>query len=136
LNRLFLIVFLLLAPVAWTAGCGSVGEGASAEGGEVNAQPSFALRGVTVGFVGMGILVQNHMPDELRDVEIVINEDGPEGGYRFHTALIGSNTTSTYLAKAFRNAAGQSFNPLDVKAKSFALFATTERGRGFWRGEY
>jgi len=137
-KRPFLLSSLLVVAVAWTLGCNPSAEsGITAVEAPVEAdRPSFVLEGVTVGRAGLGVIVQNHLPLELRDVEIVINEDDGAGAYRFRTELIGLNTTRTYLAKVFRNAAGQSFHPMESKAKKFSLYATTDRGRGFWRGEY
>lgn len=137
-KRPLVLSFLLVAAVAWALGCNpsGAGETAAAEAPGEADRPSFVLEGVTVGRAGLGLIVQNHLPFELRDVEIVINEDDGAGAYRFQTELIGLNTTRTYLAKAFRNAAGQSFDPMDGKAMNFSLYATTDRGRGFWRGGY
>ena len=38
------------------------------------------IRGVTVGVVGAGVIIENHSPEDLRNVEVVINEGGAEGG--------------------------------------------------------
>ena len=97
---------------------------------------SFALPGVVAGVVGLGVLVQNHSPYELSNVEIVINETAEGGGYRFTAQHIDANTTRTYLARVFRNTEGQSLNPMDEKIQRFSIYADTERGRGYWKGRY
>jgi len=104
-------------------------------GGAKSETPTVALRGVVAGLAGMGILLQNHSPEDLLDVDIVINERS-NGGFRFHVDEIKSNTTHTYLTQVFRNAAGTSFNPQEVSADGFAVYADTPRGRGSWQGQY
>ena len=98
--------------------------------------PTFQLAGVVAGVVGLGVLVQNHSPYELSNVEIVINETPEGGGYRFTAEHIDANTTRTYLARSFRDAAGQSLNPMDERIQRFSIYADTERGRGVWKGRY
>ncbi len=94
------------------------------------------IAGVTVGVVGAGVIIENHSIEDLRNVEVVVNAGGTEGGFRFYVSSIGSNTTNTYLAQVFKNEVGAALNPMAVKVESFALYADTPRGRGFWRGEY
>ncbi len=94
------------------------------------------IAGVTVGVVGMGVILENHSIEDLGNVEIVINEGSAEGGFRFYVPRIGSNTTNTYLAQVFRTEAGEKLNPVATKVENFALYADTPRGRGYWRGAY
>lgn len=94
------------------------------------------IRGVTVGVVGTGVIIENHSVEDLRNVEIVINEGGAEGGFRFYVPQILSNTTNTYLAQVFKSEGGDVLKPMATKIISFALYADTPRGRGYWRGAY
>ncbi len=94
------------------------------------------IAGVVVGFVGTGMVVENHSNLTLKSVVIVVNEGGAEGGYRFRIQQMGPNTTSTYLTQVFRNPEGQSLDPDTVKVQKFSLYADTPQGRGVWRGAY
>ena len=61
------------------------------------AQPTVALNGVVAGVVGTGVLVENHSPEHLSNVEIVINPTDPSGGFRFRTENVPPNATKTYI---------------------------------------
>lgn len=89
-----------------------------------------------VGFVGAGMVVENHSNLVLKSVVIVVNEGGAQGGYRFRIPEMGANTTNTYLTQVFRDPQGQSLDPDAVKVEKFALYADTPEGRGVWRGAY
>lgn len=108
----------------------------SDEASAAASQTPFPLPGVVAGVVGLGVLVENHSPYELSNVEIVINETSDGGGYRFTASHIDANTTRTYLARVFRNRAGESLNPMSNKVQRFSIYAETERGPGYWRGQY
>ena len=94
------------------------------------------IAGVVVGFIGTGMVVENHSANTLKSIVIVVNEGGAEGGFLFRIAEIGPHTTSTYLRQVFRNPEGVSLNPDVVKVRKFALYADTSEGRGVWRGAY
>jgi hypothetical protein len=132
------LAILLLA--ALVAGCGAVDAGADVpgtlSGSDDPALATVQIVGVVVGFVGTGMVVQNHSNLALKSVVIVVNEGGAHGGFRFRVEEIGSNTTNTYLTQVFRNPEGQSLDPDAVKVEKFALYADTPQGRGVWRGAY
>lgn len=94
------------------------------------------ITGVVVGFIGTGMVVENHSANTLKSIVIVVNEGGAEGGFLFRIAEIGPHTTSTYLRQVFRNPEGVSLNPNAVKVRKFTLYADTSEGRGVWRGAY
>lgn len=94
------------------------------------------ITGVVVGFVGNGLIVENHSAQSLKSVVIVVNEGDELGEYRFRVAEMGPHTTNTYLAQVFRNDAGESLNAATIKVRKFALYADTLDGRGVWRGAY
>jgi len=104
--------------------------------GGYEAPVTVQLPEVVVGQVGTGILLQNHSSETLENVEIVINEDAPEGGFRFRAAAIPPQSTQTYLSQVFKTAAGGSFNAATMKAERFSVYADTPRGRGGWSGGY
>lgn len=106
------------------------------DGSDDPALATVPIVGVVVGFVGAGMVVQNHTSLTLKSVVIVVNEGGAEGGYRFHIREVGPNTTNTYLTQVFRDPEGQSLDPDTVKVRKFSLYADTPEGRGFWRGAY
>ncbi len=123
-----------LAGLLWL-GCISTPEPANDTSAAQASTPTVDLRGVVVGLVGTGILLQNHSPEALLEVDIVINERSG-GGFRFHVAEIESNSTQTYLTQVFRNSAGTRFNPQETKVDGFSVYADTPRGRGAWQGQY
>ncbi len=88
-----------LAGLLWL-GCISTPEPANDTSAAQASTPTVDLRGVVVGLVGTGILLQNHSPEALLEVDIVINERSG-GGFRFHVAEIESNSTQTYLTQVF-----------------------------------
>ena len=94
------------------------------------------LNGVVAGLVGDGVLLQNHSPEALGNVEIILNPQNADGGYRFRVAEVGANTTQTYLSRVFRNEQGRSVENAAVEVTDFAVYADTPRGRGAWRGKY
>ena len=114
---------LLLALLSVGFGClpipdASEGEDAPPLAPEDYPDPAAAtvpIAGVTVGVVGAGVILENHSVEDLRNVEIVINEGGADGGFRFYVAQIASNTTNTYLSQVFRTEAGVSLNPMTTK---------------------
>ena len=128
-------VGVALTIIAVGLGCSGEGRLAKSEGG-YDAPVTVRLSGVVVGAVGTGILLENHSDEALENVEIVINEEAPAGGFRFRAASIPPNSTQTYLAQVFRTPAGESLNPMKTKAGSFAVYADTPRGRGSWSGGY
>lgn len=107
-----------------------------AEEAPVEDRAPFPLQGVVAGVAGLGVLVQNHSPYELSNVEIVINETPDGGGFRFTASHIDANTTRTYLARVFRNPDGESLNPMSEDIERFSIYADTARGPGYWRGRY
>ena len=123
-----------LAGLLWL-GCISTPEPANDTSAAQASTPTVDLRGVVVGLVGTGILLQNHSPEALLEVDIVINERSG-GGFRFHVAEIESNSTQTYLTQVFRNSAGTRFNPQETKVDGFSVYADTPRGCGAWQGQY
>lgn len=122
----------LMIPVLGCAGAASE----EAEGDPYETPLTVQLRGVVVGVVGNGILLENHSPEKLENVEIVINPAQPGGGFRFRLPSIGSNTTNPFVGKVFRNDAGLSFSDAVVEPTDFAVYADTPRGRGSWSGQY
>jgi len=120
------------------AGCGGADANApgTLDGSDDPALASVQITGVVVGFVGTGMVVENHSSQALKSVVIVVNEGGAEGGYRFRIQEMGPNTTNTYLTQVFRDPEGQSLDPDTVKVQKFALYADTPQGRGVWRGAY
>ena len=94
------------------------------------------LRGVVVGLVGAGVLLQNHSPEALENVEIVLNPQAPNGGFRFRASRVAANTTNPYVTRVFRTHDGLSFDDASVEVEEFAVYADTPRGRGAWRGRY
>ncbi len=106
------------------------------EGSDDPAMATVQITGVVVGFIGTGMVVENHSANTLKSIVIVVNEGGAEGGFLFRIAEIGPHTTSTYLRQVFRNPEGVSLNPDVVKVRKFALYADTSEGRGVWRGAY
>jgi hypothetical protein len=130
------LVTVLLAALA--AGCGGVDADApgTLEGSDDPALATVQIAGVVVGFVGTGMVVENHSNLALKSVVVVVNEGGAEGGYRFRIREMGPNTTNTYLTQVFRNPEGQSLDADVVKVEKFALYADTPQGRGVWRGAY
>lgn len=132
---------LLAALLLGAVGCAAVFDraGGSDLSEEDLADPALAtvqLKGVVVGLVGSGILVQNHSPEGLKSVVIVLNENGQNGGYRFRASDLGPNSTHTFLTQVFRNESGDALNTEQTQITSFALYADSPRGRGFWRGAY
>ena len=132
------MVTVLCAVLA--AGCGETGASADApgtlEGSDDPALATVQITGVVVGFVGTGMVVENHSNQALRSVVVVVNEGGTDGGFRFRVREMGANTTNTYLTQVFRNPEGQSLDADAVKVQTFALYADTPQGRGVWRGAY
>lgn len=131
------IVILLFSVLV--AGCGGFADAdapGTLEGSDDPALASVQIAGVVVGFVGTGMVVENHSSQTLKSVVIVVNEGGAEGGYRFRIEQMGPNTTNTYMTQVFRNPEGQSLDPDAVKVEKFALYADTPEGRGVWRGAY
>lgn len=122
------------------AGCGGTGASADAagtlEGSDDPALVTGQINGVVVGFVGTGMVVENHSNQELKSVVVVVNEGGVHGGFRFRVREMGANTTNTYLTQVFRNPDGHSLDADVVKVETFALYADTPQGRGVWRGAY
>ncbi len=112
------------------------GPGTTTTGGGYGAPVTVRLSGVVVGAVGSGILLQNHSEELLEQVEIVINEGPSASGFRYRAGAVPPNSTQTYLSQVFRTAEGESFNILETKAASFAVYADTPRGRGSWTGGY
>ncbi len=94
------------------------------------------LRGVVAGLVGSGVLLQNHSPDELLNVEIVLNPQASDGGFRFRVNRIAANTTNPYVSRVFRTRDGTSFDDSHAEVTGFAVYADTPRGRGSWSGNY
>lgn len=117
-------------------GCGLVPRDAEAVEDPYAAAATTNLRGVVAGVVGEAVLLQNHSPEALDNVEIVLNPQNADGGYRFRIASVGANTTNTYLARVFRNEAGRSIESVTAQVTDFAVYADTPRGRGSWRGKY
>jgi hypothetical protein len=125
-----------LALTALSLGCSEdQGRGQPAPGG-YDAPVTTQLSSVVVGVVGTGILLQNFSSEKLENVEIVVSAGSVEDGFRFRTGAVEPNSTQTYLAQVFKNSAGESLNPMVVKADVFAVYADTPRGRGQWRGGY
>lgn len=124
--------------MALAAGCGGAGPDApgTLAGSDDPALASVQITGVVVGFVGTGMVVENHSNQALKSVVVVVNEGGAHGGFRFRVKEMGPNTTNTYLTQVFRNPEGQSLDPDAVKVQKFALYADTPQGRGVWRGAY
>jgi hypothetical protein len=130
---------VIFAGVLVLGGCGALSqETAEADDGAkgFDAQPTVALEGVVAGVVGTGVLVENHSPEILSNVEIVINPSDANGGFRFRTERVPPNATKTYMAQVFRTATGESLNPMATKVETMAVFADTDRGRGSWQGSY
>jgi hypothetical protein len=125
-----------VATAVVTFGCGGSSDADLAVPGGYDAPATVELRGVVAGVVGLGVLIENHSADSLRNVEIVINPAGPEGGFRFRTASLPPNATQTFMASAFKTGDGGALNPMATKAVAFAVFADTPRGRGSWQGSY
>ena len=121
-------------------GCAQLGAGPETEARSsslgYDAAVTVQLHGVVAGVVGTGVLVENHSTETLENVEIVVNENSPEGGFRFRTGTVPASSTQTYLSQVFRTAAGESLNPLRTNAGFFSVYADTPRGRGGWRGGY
>ena len=130
------IVLRAAVAMALALGCGGGAETGLTEHAGYEAPPTVELRGVVAGVVGLGVLIENHSADDLRNVEIVVNPAGPEGGFRFRTANLPPNATRTFMASAFKTGDGGALNPMATKAVSFAVFADTPRGRGSWQGGY
>ena len=130
--------FVTVLLVALAVGCSGVDADSpgTLEGSDDPALATVQIAGVVVGFVGTGMVVENHSSLALKSVVIVVNEGGVEGGYRFRVEEMGPNTTNTYLTQVFRNPDGQSLDPDAVKVQKFALYADTPQGRGVWRGAY
>lgn len=131
------LVIILLS--ALLSGCGGLADAdapGTLDGSDDPALATVQIPGVVVGFVGTGMVVENHSNLTLKSVVIVVNEGGAEGGYRFRMQEMGPNTTNTYLTQVFRNPEGQSLDPDAVKVQKFALYADTPEGRGVWRGAY
>lgn len=124
--------------MALAVACGGVDADApgTLEGSDDPALATVQITGVVVGFVGTGMVVENHSSMALKSVVIVVNEGGAQGGYRFRIQQMGANTTNTYLTQVFRDPEGQSLDPDAVKVEKFALYADTPEGRGVWRGAY
>ena len=101
-----------------------------------DAPPTVELRDVVAGVVGTGVLVENHSLEHLDNVEIVINPGSPNGEYRFRASSVPAEATKTYMSQVFRNAAGESLNPMATKVDTMAVYADTARGRGSWQGSY
>ena len=127
-----------MALLGFTSGCysDSSASGSQTTGGGYGAPATVRLSGVVVGAVGTGVLLQNHSDELLEQVEIVINEQPASGGFRYRAGAIPPNSTQTYLSQVFRTSAGESFNIMETKATSFAVYADTPRGRGSWTGGY
>ncbi len=123
---------------ALAAGCGEseADVAGTLEGSDDPALATVQITGVVVGFVGTGMVVENHTNQTLKSVVVVVNEGGTDGGFRFRVREMGPNTTNTYLTQVFRNPEGQSLDADTVKVQTFALYADTPQGRGFWRGAY
>ncbi|MBI1357999.1 MAG: hypothetical protein GC160_26995 [Acidobacteria bacterium] len=122
-------------------GCAELGVGGSGPegaGGSLgyDAPITVQLHGVVAGVVGTGVLVENHSTEALENVEIVVNENAPSGGFRFRTPRVPAGSTQTYLSQVFRTADGASLDPLATQAGFFSVYADTPRGRGGWRGGY
>ena len=131
--------FVIILLTALLAGCSGLAEAdapGTLDGSDDPALATVQIAGVVVGFVGTGMVVENHSNAILKSVVIVVNEGGAEGGYRFRMREMGPNTTNTYLTQVFRNPEGQSLDPDTVKVQKFALYADTPDGRGVWRGAY
>jgi hypothetical protein len=139
-----LAVTMIVAAMVVMAGCMSMpgteatnhDEPGSLEGSDDPALATEQITGVVVGFVGTGLIVENHSAETLKSVVIVVNEGGAEGGFRFRVAEMGPHTTNTYLRQVFRNPEGVSLNPNVTKVRKFALYSDTPTGRGVWRGAY
>ena len=125
-----------LALAAFLCGCLPSEQEDAASEDPYSAPLTVQLRGVVAGVIGEGILLQNHSPEALENVEIVINPGANGGGFRFRTERIDSNSTKSYTGRVFRNDAGLSFEDADVEPNSFAVYADTPRGRGSWAGQY
>ena len=130
------VVLLLSALVVGCSGFADADAPGTLEGSDDPALASVQIPGVVVGFVGTGMVVENHSSQTLKSVVIVVNEGGAQGGYRFRIQEMGPNTTNTYMTQVFRNPEGQSLDPDAVKVEKFALYADTPEGRGVWRGAY
>jgi hypothetical protein len=133
------VLFVIVLLAALLAGCGGVADadaGGTLDGSDDPALAAVQIVGVVVGFVGTGMVVENHTSLTLKSVVIVVNEGGAQGGYRFRVQEMGASTTNTYLTQVFRNPEGQSLDPDAVKVRKFALYADTPQGRGVWRGAY
>ena len=130
------VAIVLLAALVAACGGGDADAPGTMEGSDDPALASVQITGVVVGFVGTGMVVENHSSMALKSVVIVINEGGAQGGYRFRIQQMGPNTTNTYLTQVFRDPEGQSLDPDAVKVEKFALYADTPEGRGVWRGAY
>lgn len=124
------------AVLACGLGCqGGAGEAAETAGG-YDSPATVQLNNVVVGLVGTGILLQNLSDETLQNVEIIVNESDPSGGYRFRTASIPPNSTQTYLGRVFKTASGEALDPMSTRAGQFTVYADTSRGRGAWSGGY
>lgn len=136
--RLAFIRFVIVLIAVLAAACGGADADApgTLEGSDDPALATVQITGVVVGFVGTGMIVQNHSAVALKSVVVVVNEGGAEGGYRFRIQEMGPNSTNTYLTQVFRNPEGQSLDPDKVKVQKFALYADMPEGRGVWRGAY
>ncbi|MDA0205541.1 MAG: hypothetical protein O3A53_08640 [Acidobacteria bacterium] len=138
-SRLVDVLFVIVLLSALLAGCSGPADAdapGTLDGSDDPAAAAVQITGVVVGFVGMGMVVENHSSLTLKSVAIVVNEGGAEGGYRFRIQELGPNTTNTYLTQVFRNPEGESLDPDAVKVQKFALYADTPEGRGVWRGAY
>ena len=138
LSRRVRELVLAAAALLMAAGCAPLGVvGAEEEAADpYTAAATTNLRGVVAGLVGDGVLLQNHSPETLNHVEIVLNPQNADGGFSFRVDRVGPNSTNTYVSRVFRNTSGTSLNPSSIEVTDFAVFADTPRGRGSWRGQY
>lgn len=136
--RFVVFRFVLVLLAVFVAACGGIDADApgTLEGSDDPALATVQITGVVVGFVGTGMVVENHSSMALKSVVIVVNEGGAQGGYRFRIQQMGPNTTNTYLTQVFRDPEGRSLDADVVKVEKFALYADTPEGRGVWRGAY
>jgi hypothetical protein len=137
--RLADVPFVIVLLAALLAGCSGVADAdapGTLDGSDDPALAAVQIPGVVVGFVGTGMVVENHSSQVLKSVVIVVNEGGAQGGYRFRIQEMGAHSTNTYLTQGFRNPEGQSLGPDVVKVQKFSLYADTPEGRGVWRGAY
>lgn len=139
--KLFMVAAVSLLILAGCDGLPIGGTAAADAPGTLDGSddPSLAteqITGVVVGFVGTGMVVENHSPVTLKSAVIIVNEGGAEGGFSFRVAELGPHTTNTYLRQVFRNPDGVSLNPNNTKVRKFTLYADVPTGRGVWRGAY